>query len=398
MSGIGLPLLILAAQTPDDTEVCLSDENVAEVDFDVQYDLVVLTATTQQASRAYEIGAEFRKRGTKVALGGIHATVLPEEAVKHVDYVFTGEGETIWKEFLHDFERNQAARVYKGELLQDLDQSPLPRYDLLDTERDDVVWIQTTRGCPRDCTFCVASKIFGRKYRRKSVPRILEEIEIVKSHLPRVQINFADDNMFCNKQQSRELLRGLEQAGIRYLAQTDISVAEDPAFLELLKKSGCAILFIGFESIDPAGLRKLEKNEWKYKRLQMYEKYIHRIQSLGIGVFGAFIIGLDTDTRATFNDLIEFINRNHLYAAQVTILTPYPGSQVRTTLSNQKRLLKLGWEHYTCNEVTFVPKNFTPAELQQEHLRIYQKIYSQEQLTARARHFKQIYVQQKKRV
>jgi len=394
MSGMGLSLLILASLTPDAIEVCLIDENIDQIDFDQVYDLVALTATTQQAMRAYEISARFRDRGIRVVLGGIHATVMTEEAAKHVDHVITGEGECVWNDFLSDFIKGKAKKTYHGRMVEDINKSPIPRYDLLDVKKNNIVWIQTTRGCPRDCDFCVASKLFGRRYRAKSVERIVEEIATVKNIFNRPQVSFADDNMFCDRKTSRKLLEKLIGMGIRYLAQTDISVGNDMEFLELLKESGCAILFIGFESIDATALKKVDKSGWKYKQYLRYEEYIHRIQSVGIGVFGAFIMGFDSDTHHTFNNLINFIDRNHLYAIQVTILTPYPGSRIREVLGREGRLLDVGWEHYTCNEVTYIPKNFTPAELHQEHLRVYRNIYSRDRQAETAEYFKKIYSRQ----
>lgn len=394
LSGMGLSLLILASLTPDDIEVSLIDENIDQIDFDKACDIIALTATTQQASRAYQISAEFRKRGVRVVLGGIHATVMTEEAANHVDHVITGEGESVWNSFLSDFIKGNARKIYKGEMLEDINKSPIPKYDLLNANNNKIVWIQTTRGCPRDCDFCVASKIFGCKYRVKSIERIIEEITTVKNIFNRPQVNFADDNMFCNRKRSKRLLEKLVGLGIRYLAQTDISVGKDIELLKLLKKSGCAILFIGFESIDPTVLKKVDKSGWKYKQYLKYEEYINNIQSVGIGVFGAFIVGFDTDTHDTFSNLINFIDRNHLYAVQVTILTPYPGSRIREDMEREARLLDVGWNSYTCNEVTYIPRNFTPAELHDEHLRLYRNIYSRDRQAKTAEYFKKIYSRQ----
>ncbi len=390
--AIGLSLLILASLTPDDIEVSLIDENVDKIDFNQQYDLVAITGMTQQAARAYEISAKFREQGVITVMGGIHATVLPEEAGKYVDYVITGEGETVWNEFLNDFRNNKAKKIYHGGILEDINESPIPRYNLIDVKKDETVYMQTTRGCPHDCDFCVASKFFGRKYRAKTVDRVIEEVALVKQVWRNPFIIFADDNMFCNKKRSRQLVERLVDMKIRYFAQTDISIGEDIEFLNLIKKSGCEFLLIGFESLNPVELKKIDSAGWKHRQYLKYEEYIKKIQSTGIGIYGAFIIGLDSDTDDTISNLIDFINKNHLHTAQITILTPFPGSRTREHFEKQGRLLDIGWENYTMTETAYVPKNFTPQELKMEHKRVIREIYSKEHYAANAKYFKDIYL------
>ncbi len=388
--SMGLSLLIIASLTPDDIEVSLVDENIEKIDFTQQYDLVAITAITQQATRAYEISAEFQKQSVKTVIGGIHATVLPDEATKYVDHVITGEGEPVWNDFLNDFQNNKAKKIYHGGILSDISESPIPRYDLMDASKYEIAYIQTTRGCPRDCDFCVASKIFGRKYRVKTVERVIEEVALVKKLWNNPYITIADDNMFCNRDKARQLAERLVDMKIRYFAQADITIGEDLEFLKLLKRSGCQALIIGLETVNPNELIKLSK--WKYKQFLKYEEYIHRIQSTGISVFGAFMVGLESDTHDTISNLIEFINRNHIYATQLTILTPFPGSRTRERFEKEGRLLETGWENYTMDEVNYVPKNFAPQELKKEHKRVIREIYSKKYYAANAQYFKNIYL------
>lgn len=388
--AIGLPLLIMAALTPDDVDISLVDENMDQINFSEAYDLVALTAMTQQATRAYEISAAFRMRGVKTVIGGIHPTVLPEEACRHVDYVITGEGETVWNEFLDDFQNNRARKIYHGGILEDINMSPIPRYDLVDLSRYDSVYVQTTRGCPRDCDFCVASKIFGRKYRTKDAERVIEEINFIKQSWKKPFITFADDNMFCDKRKSRKLVEKLIDARIRYFAQTDISVGEDIELLRLLKKSGCEFLLIGFESIDPVELKKIDRTGWKYRQFLNYEEYIQKIQSIGIGVYGSFIIGLDSDTHDSISNLIDFINRNHLFAAQLTVLAPFPGSRTRERLEKEGRLFDTDWKDFTIGEITYMPKNFSPEELKSELKRLYEGVMGKEHYASNLKYFKDI--------
>ena len=214
--GLSPALLVIAALTPRSHEVVLVDENYEEVDFSVEYDLVAISAMTQQADRAYEIAGKFRKNGTKVVMGGIHATVLPDEAAVHVDSVVVGEVEHVWPQLLIDFAANRLSRRYEAERFVDLRESPIPRYDLLNPCYYRTIWIQTTRGCPRNCEFCAATRVLGAKYRHKSVEQVVKEITLVRSIFGSARIAFSDDNLFVDARYSKDLLEAITPLGIRF--------------------------------------------------------------------------------------------------------------------------------------------------------------------------------------
>lgn len=389
-SGISLGLLIVAGLTPPSFEIEFIDQNFDEIDFGKPYDLVGISATTQQANGAYAIADEFRRRGNKVVLGGIHATCLPEEAKQHADSVVIGEAEVLWPRLLEDFEAKRLQPFYQCDEIVDLRNSPIPRYDLIKGKEVKVIWLQTTRGCPHDCEFCVASNVYGRKYRHKEVEQILSEIDFIKRYFPRTRFGFGDDNMFVNRKSSKELLTKLIPKNVRYLAQTDISVAEDDELLGLLKRSGCIALFIGFESLDVHNFETINKDRWKARYLDRYPAYIEKIQSLGIGVMGAFVIGLEHDTTESLRDLGDFIVDSRFYAAQITVLTPLPGSRVRQRLERENRIFHSDWEKYTFLDVVYQPKNMTPQELQKALCEIYKKTYSKEAFKKRFDYFKKV--------
>jgi radical SAM superfamily enzyme YgiQ (UPF0313 family) len=390
-TGFGLSLLILAALTPEDWEQELIDENYQEIAFDRPYGLVAVTANTQQATRAYQIGEEFGRRGVPAVLGGIHATVLPEEAKEHFRSVAIGEAENIWPRVLKDWEKNGLQPFYRCEAAADLSVSPSPRYELLDRERYNTIWVQATRGCPHDCSFCVASKIFGNRYQVRPIDRVVRDIETVKALWKSPNISFADDNMFVERQYARDLIRELRGLNIRYFVPSDISIAEDDELLKALRDSNCGMIFIGFESVTTAALRGINKDRSKYRYLTRYSSLIQKIQAMGIGVYGAFIIGFDQDTPETLERLGDFITSNHLYASQITILTPYPGSRVREELAAEGRLLAEDWSHYNCTEVTFLPRQLSLEQLQQTYNRLHQRVYGPEQLKRSSRYFIDIF-------
>lgn len=390
-SGFGLSLLILAALTPEDWEQELIDENYQEIDFDRPYGLVAVTANTQQATRAYRIGEEFGRRGVPAVLGGIHATVLPEEAKDHFRSVAAGEAEDIWPRVLKDWGKNDLRPFYRPEAAVDLSAVPPPRYDLLDRERYSTIWVQATRGCPHDCSFCVASKIFGKSYQVRPIDRVIRDIETVKELWKSPNISFADDNLFVKRQYARDLIHELRGLNIRYFVQSDISIAEDDELLKALRDSNCGMIFIGFESVTASALKGINKDRSKYRYLNRYSGLIQKIQTMGIGVYGAFIIGFDQDTPETIERLGDFIASNHLYASQITILTPYPGSRVREELAAEGRLLAKDWSHYNCTEVTFLPRRLSPEQLQRAYNRLHQRVYGPEQLKRSSRYFIDIF-------
>lgn len=332
-SGASLGLLIIAALTPPEFEIVYLDENYEEIDFSAEYDLVAITAMTQQATRAYEIADQFRARNVKVVIGGIHVTVMEQEAKAHADSVVVGEAEDTWPVLIRDFMKGALEPFYRSSVPADLTKSPIPRYDLAKKYDYKMIWIQTTRGCSRDCEFCNASKVYGKAFRHKSMGQVLREIELIRKHWSEPFINFADDNMFIDRVYASQLIGALSTAGLHWTAQSDISIGEDDALLEALRKSGCKILFVGFETLSAANT--LDMHGWKKRRIDRYPAIIKKIQSYGIGVLGSFIIGLDDDDTRVFQDLFRFILENKLYAAQVTVLTPLPGTRLRQRLERE---------------------------------------------------------------
>lgn len=392
-SGLSTGLLTIAALTPKTFKLVLIDENHDLVDFEERFDLVGITAMTQQATRAYEIADVFRSKGIKVVIGGIHASTMAEEAKKHADAVIIGEAENLWGKFLKDFIDGNIKPFYKDSAAVDLSISPIPRYDLVKHRYYNTVWVQTTRGCPIDCEFCAASKVYGFKFRHKEVKQVVDEIKYIsKLWGYNVLISFADDNIFIDKKYATELVESFMGLNIRWLAQTDISIGKDEKFLKLIRKSGCSYLFIGFETVDKEGLLSLDKSNWKYRHAGSYIATIKRIQSQGIGILGAFILGLDSHTTAAFRQTADFINENHIFAAQLTILTPLPETRLRERLKKEKRLLDNSWDDYTFLKANYIPKNMSIKELNEGLAETYRLVYNPERNLERIKYFKNIYI------
>lgn len=390
-----LALLLLAALTPEEDEV----EYIEVADLDTynprsDFDLVCLSSYTAMAYDMYALADRYRALGVPVVLGGLHASFTPEESKEHADAVAVGEGETIWPQILKDFKRGGAAALapfYREEApgRYDLADSPMPRFELLLGRQYNRITVQTVRGCPLDCEFCGASKLYGPKYRRKPLDKVLAEIgRIQELWGENAFFELADDNSFAHPVWTREFLTAIRPLGLRWFTETDLSIADDPGLLSLLAASGCRQILIGLESINPNSLDGIDRANWKLARLRKYIDAIRRIQSYGVTVNGCFIVGNDGDDPGVFEALRDFIEKSELLEAQVTVLTPFPGTRLLERLRQEGRLLyDRFWNRCTLFDVVFEPARMTAGELEEGHLWLMQQIYNQEQYDRRKRHY-----------
>jgi radical SAM superfamily enzyme YgiQ (UPF0313 family) len=346
------------------------------------------------AYEMYELADRFRAAGVPVVLGGLHASFAVDEASEHADAVCAGEGETIWPRIVADFRHGGKAAlqpVYREAApgTYDLANSPMPRFELLRNRPYNRITVQTVRGCPLDCEFCGASKLYGPKYRRKPVAKVVAEIERIKEIWgDNAFFELADDNSFAHPVWSREFLHAIRDLDLRWFTETDISIADNDDILQLLADSGCRQILIGLESVNPGSLDGIDRSNWKYRRREQYIDAIRKIQSYGVTVNGCFIVGNDADDPSVFESLRDFISKSELLEAQVTVLTPFPGTRLLQRLRDEGRLLydKL-WNRCTLFDVVFEPKLMTADELEQGHRWLMGQIYNQDEFTKRKRHY-----------
>jgi len=391
-----LALLLLAAKTPEDIDVDYIE--VADIKTcnpsDLNYDLVALTSYTAMAYEMYDLADRFRAAGVPVVIGGLHASFAAKEAKEHADAVCLGEGELLWPQIVEDFRRGGVAGLqpfYREPSpgTYDLADSPMPRFEMLLNRKYNRITVQTVRGCPLDCEFCGASKLYGPKYRRKPMKKVLAEIARIKDLWgDNAFFELADDNSFANRAWAREFLLGIRDLDLRWFTETDISIADDEELLKLLAASGCRQILIGLESVYPNSLDGIDRANWKLKRLDQYMDSIKRIQSYGVTVNGCFIVGNDGDDKGVFEALRDFIEKSELLEAQVTILTPFPGTHLLKRLEAEGRLLyDRIWDKCTLFDLVFKPKQMTPDELVDGHTWLMTQIYNKEQYTRRKRHY-----------
>jgi radical SAM superfamily enzyme YgiQ (UPF0313 family) len=354
-----LSLGLIGALTPKDIPVRYIDENMEEINYDDTADLVGITAMTSTAPRAYKIAREFRKRGAKVIMGGIHPSVLPDEALRYCDSVVIGEVEPVWHQVIKDFQNKELQPRYQAKELPDVAKIPLPRRELYKGKGYLITsLLQITRGCPFDCTFCSANLFSGRIFRTRPVESVITEIEQTNTKF----IGFLDDNIVGNRAYAKELFRALIPLKITWLAQASLTMAEDDELLSLMAKSGCKGVFIGLESVTSEGLAEVNK---RYQKAAQMSEKIKKIHDHGILIEGSFIVGLDTDDQSVFERTLAFTKDNKLEVASWGILTPYPGTPLQKRLIEENRIVSYDWRLYTCGRTVFKPKNMTVDQLQE---------------------------------
>src|SRR4030042_209748 len=320
-----LSLMVLAGLTPPDWEISIVDENLGAPDYPAMHrpDLVGITAFTSQAKRAYEVAAYFRRLGVPVVMGGIHATMCLEEVLERVDSVVTGEAESVWQQLLEDFRQGSLKRRYDGGLAKIKDVSPA-RHDLLATGYACGA-IQTTRGCPLNCSFCSVTSFNGAHYRQRPLPDVVREFQSVRERLVLV----VGDNLIGTRPEhiarAKDLFRALAQANLRkeWIAQATINFADDEELLALAAKAGCSGVFIGFESPAPEGLGELGK-QFKLLKGRDFRASVRRIQRHHILVVGSFIIGLAIEEPGIGKRIAEVASRYGVDNLNTLFLTPLP--------------------------------------------------------------------------
>lgn len=387
-----LGLLTLAGMTPPEIEVEYLEVRDLDAGLPTHFDAVALSTLTATAKEAYALAARFRAMGVKVILGGLHATLAPEEAAKHVDTLVIGEGEPVWPELTRDLIAGGLKPVYDARLLAPFDfaKSPMPRFDLLDPDRYPRFTVQTQRGCPLACEFCAASMRLSPRFRVKPVERVIAEIRLLKELFRRPFIEFADDNTFADKSHGKSLMRALAAENVRWFTETDVSVADDDELLELMRDAGCQQVLIGFESPRADRLDGVElKSNWKSRRAERYLEAVEKIQRHGITVNGCFIVGLDGDGPECFEGIYQFVRSSGLYDVQLTFLTPFPGTPLWERLNDAGRLIDpAATERATLFDINFRPDGMSVDELRNGFVELAGRLYHPDFVARRERMFR----------
>ncbi len=355
-----LGLGYVAAATPAHWDVEILDENFESFRSQAA-DLVGITAFTSSINRAYAIAAQCRRQAIPVVLGGIHASMRPEEAVNFADSVVVGEAEGIWPQVIRDFEAGRLAKVYHGPRVDYRTSKLAPRRDLF---HSGYFWhsVQTSRGCPFDCHFCSVTRYLGSRYRQRPIADVLSELESI----PSPHIAFVDDNLIGYGPAAKTRARGLFQGMIDrrlnkiWWMQTSINAADDPGLLRLAARAGCMFAFIGFETIDRPALRQMHKGINLREGVDGYHRVVQAFHRAGIGVLGAFILGNDYESPDYYRRLVRFMLRSGIDVFQISLLTPLPGTRLMEEQHAHGELIHGSfpddWEKYRFSYLVHQPR------------------------------------------
>lgn len=384
-------LATLAAYLDRGDDVRITDEHVEALDMNDRPDLVVIQAYITSANRSYRIADHYRKHGVFVALGGLHVTSLPEEAVAHADTIFLGPGEDTWPQFLKDYRAGRPGRIYRS-ATRTLEGAPPVRRDLIKRHLYLVPnSLVVSRGCPHSCNFCYKDSFFqgGRSFYTQTVDAALAEIE----RLPGRHVYFLDDHLFANPNFAAALFDGMRGMGRLWQAAGTVQSVLSPGLMEKAAACGLRSLFVGFETLNPVSLRCHHKIQ---NAACDYDVAVRRLHDLGVMVNGSFVFGMDHDDPGVFGRTVDWALSRGIETATFHILTPYPGTRLYSGMSRQSRILHRNWDLYDTRHCVFLPSGLSPEQLEAGYWKSYSDFYSwgsilrsastKASLTARVRH------------
>ncbi len=373
LSYAPLTLTTLAALVPPDlnAEIDIVDEGVQSFDYNArQYDIVGITCVTSSAMRAYELGTGFRRRGSVVIMGGPHVTLNPDEAGNFADIVITGPAEEVWPALLKDLHGGmRVSGLYRGTVRQIMS-ATVPARHLLPVGRYlNIPTVMASRGCTNACSFCSVQSCWQGKVSKRPVAEVVDEIRALRSR----RVLFLDPNLTADREYAMSLFDGLRSCGVRWSGLTTVAVTGDDEVYDLMVRSGCEGVLVGFESINQSSLSGCAK---LHNDVTVYKLAMNRFHSDGIRVLGCFVLGFDQDTKATFSETLDFVDESGVDAPRFALLTPFPGTPLYSKLKNEGRILSNDWSLYDIEHVVFEPRNMSADELRREYCNLWLRAYS----------------------
>ncbi|MBD3240268.1 MAG: radical SAM protein [Chitinivibrionales bacterium] len=346
----------------------IRDDELAEADW---LCLSCLTATAdrgKQIARRYHAVRRDRGLPARSAIGGIHASMMPDDVAPHFDHVAVGEGESILLDLLSG---RVQTKVVEGKPVDDLDTLPLPDFGLVRKWKPNRVWpVMTSRGCPFDCNFCSVTEMFGRGYRSQSPERVMREISRYKQGY----VFFADDNFTVDIKRSLRLMELMESSGfdLDWGAQVRTDTARRQHFVQRMRETGCTWVFVGLESVNPESLADMGKAQ----TVEDVRRSVEVFHSHNIRVHGMFILGSDPESVGDLERTAAFARECRIDTAQFNVLTPLPGTRLFSRIVSEGRLLHRDWRYFDGLHVVFMPKRMSPLELQRGMICCFEDFYT----------------------
>jgi radical SAM superfamily enzyme YgiQ (UPF0313 family) len=373
-----LTLTTLASLIPPElnAEVTLVDEGIEEINLDFKTDLVGISAITGTAPRAYELAAHFRRRGIPVVLGGVHPTLMPEEAALHADAVVAGYAEQTWPQLLRDFVAGCLQPRYNQAAGLSLDNLPFPRRDLLPARQYTLTHtIEATRGCIHQCEFCVVPAAWGRPLQRP-IAEVIADIRQMRAR----RLLFLDLNLIADINYAKELFSALIPLKISWGGLATTIIAWDEELLDLAALSGCRGLLIGFETLSQQALAETKKC---FNMRKDYHEVVQKLHERGIALQGTFVFGFDSHTQTAFAETVEFVIEANIDLPRYAILTPFPGTPLFQRLKREGRILTEDWTLYDGQHVVYQPAQMSVEALQRGTEWAWKQTYSYRSITRR---------------
>jgi radical SAM superfamily enzyme YgiQ (UPF0313 family) len=366
---------LIARLTPPDVAVRFYDDRMERIAFDEPADLVALSVETYTAKRAYQIASEFRRRRVPVVMGGFHATLCPDEVAQYAESVVVGEAEALWPTVIDDYRHGTPQKFYRAAARPSLRGATPDRRIFRGKRYLPVGLVEAGRGCHFRCEFCAVQAVFDATQTRRPLDEILSEVARIRRTAS--LIFFVDDNITSNIAEAKAFLRALIPLRVRWVSQSSITAAHDEEFLDLLARSGCQGVLVGFESLNPQNLRAMHKG-FNLTR-GGFAVALDNLRRFGIRLYATFIFGYDEDTSDAFAETVDFALRHRFYITAFNHLTPFPGTELYRRLDVERRLLFPAWwldDRYSYNKVPFVPGRMTPEEVEAGCVEARRQFYS----------------------
>ena len=367
-----ITLALLAALVPKelDAEVRIYDETAEAIPLDLEADIIGITCITGTAARCYRYADYFRKKGIKVILGGVHPSLMPDEARKHADSVIVGLGEDNFPKALLDFKNGCLQEIYYQDKCTDIGGRPLPRKDLL--KKDKYITLNTVeaiRGCNHSCTFCAYPQAFGRKVYKRPIEDILAEIKSFKGK----EVVFPDVNLIADVKFAKELFTAMIPLKKWWFGLTTTAIGDNEELLDVFEKSGCKGLLIGFESVNQETQKNINKG---VNRVNEYKTLMEKLHKRGIMVMGCFSFGSDEDKKDVFKRTVDLCIEAKIDLPRFSVITPFPATPFYNELKSEGRIIDRDWAMYDVEHCVYKPKHMTKEELEEGIAWAWKEAYS----------------------